>query len=77
MRLLDLSPRDARIEHVRQLPDWTLYLLDLPRALGGVRLQGEVLWSRVSGYKAVGPGKRLVYYQSGLTGDSHLSKGQA
>ncbi len=67
VRLLDLSPRGARIELIRQPPDWTLYLLDLPRALGGIRRQGEVLWSWVSGYKAVGPGDWLVVYQSELT----------
>jgi len=34
--------------------------------LGGIRLQGEVLWSRRAGRKRVLRGKRLVYYQSGL-----------
>ena len=65
VRLCDLSPEGARIEHFRPLPKWTLYFLDLPRALGGGRLQGEVLWSRMGGRKSVA-GKRLVYYQSGL-----------
>jgi hypothetical protein len=67
VRLVDLSPQGARIEHFRPLPNWTPYFLDLPRALGGVRLQGEVLWSRRGGRKRVVAGKRLVYYQSGLT----------
>jgi hypothetical protein len=64
---VDLSPQGARIEHFRPLPTWTPYFLDLPRALGGIRLQGEVLWSRRGGRKRVVAGKRLVYYQSGLT----------
>jgi len=67
VRLVDLSPQGARIEHFRPLPTWTPYFLDLPRALGGIRLQGEVLWSRRGGRKRVVAGKRLVYYQSGLT----------
>jgi len=65
VRLLDLSAQGARIEHFRPLSDWALYLLELPRALGGVRLQGEVLWCRKGGRKSVA-GKRLVSYQSGL-----------
>jgi hypothetical protein len=65
-RLADLSTQGARIEHFRPLPEWTPYVLDIPRALGGIRLQGEVLWSRRAGRKRVLRGKRLVYYQSGL-----------
>lgn len=66
VRLADLSTQGARIEHFRPLPTWTPYFLDLPRALGGIRLQGEVLWSRRAGRKRVLAGKRLIYYQSGL-----------
>ena len=66
VRLCDLSPEGARIEHFRPLPKWTLYFLDLFRVLGVVRLQGEVAWSRMGGRKPVAPGNRLVYYQSGL-----------
>jgi hypothetical protein len=67
VRLVDLSLEGARIEHFRPLPKWTLYFLDLPRALGGTQLQGEVVWSSMGGRKAVAAGKRLVYYQSGLS----------
>jgi hypothetical protein len=67
VRLVDLSPEGARIEHFRPLPKWALYFLDLPRALGGARLQGEVVWCRKGGRKPMAAGKRLVYYQSGLT----------
>ena len=66
VRLLDLSSQGACIEHFRPLSDWTMYFLELPRALGGVRLQGEVLWCRKGGRRSV-MGKRLVSYQSGLT----------
>jgi hypothetical protein len=66
VRLLDLSPAGARIEHCRPLPNWALCFLFLPPALGGVRLQGEAVWSRMVGQKQVAEGKRLVYYQSGV-----------
>jgi len=66
VRLCDLSPDGARIEHVHALSDRTLCFLDLPRALRGVRLQGEVVWSREVGWKQGAEGKSLVYYQSGL-----------
>ena len=64
--LVDLSPEGACIEHVRPFADWSISVVDLPPALGGVRLQGEVVWSRVGGRKPGAEGKGLVYYQSGL-----------
>ena len=67
MHLLDLSPEGARIEHIRPLADWNLCFLDLPWALGGVRLQGKVVWSQEGESKPAADGKRLVHYQSGLT----------
>jgi len=67
VRLVDLSPKGARIEHFRPLPNWTLCILVLPPALGGIRLQGEAVWSRAVGRKQVAEGERLVYYQSGVT----------
>jgi hypothetical protein len=66
VRLLDLSPQGARIEHVRRLPDWSICFLDLPRALGGLRLQGQVIWSQVAGRKTLADGRRVIYYRSGL-----------
>lgn len=62
-----LSPEGARIEHVRPLPVWNMCFLALPRALGCVRLQGEVPWSRVVGRKQGAKGEWQLYYQSGLT----------
>ncbi len=65
--LLDLSPEGARIEHVRPVSDWQRCSLTLPPALGGVQLQGEVIWSRVIGRKAGPKGGHYLYHQSGLT----------
>ncbi len=65
-RLIDLSPEGVRIEHVEPVRDWSLCVLDLPPALGGVRLMGEVVWSRVCGRKQVAEGKWRVCYRSGL-----------
>ncbi len=67
LRLWDLSADGARIEHFRALPDWSISFVELPPALGGLRLQGEVVWSRVVGWKRVADGRRLVSYQSGVT----------
>jgi hypothetical protein len=66
VRLLDLSPAGARIEHIRLLPDWSLCYLDLPPALGGIRLQGQVIWSQVAGRTTLVDGKRVICYRSGL-----------
>ncbi len=67
VRLLDLSPEGARIEHLRPVPDWRLCYLTLPPALGGIRLQGEVIWSRVLRRKWSPKGLGLLYHQSGLS----------
>ena len=66
VRLVNLSPDGACLEHFRPLPDWDMCFVELPLALGGVRLQGEVAWSRVGGRQPGAAGQGLVYYQSGL-----------
>ena len=67
VRLVDLSPLGARIEHFRPLPGWNTCFLVLPQSLGGVRLQGKATWSRVVGRKLGAEGEPQLYYQSGLT----------
>ena len=66
VRLLDLSPDGARIEHIRPLADRALCFLDLPPALGGGSLQGEVVWSQEAGRKEVAEGDWVVFFQSGV-----------
>ncbi len=67
VRLLDLSREGARIEHTHSLPDWQLCYLTLPPALGGTRLQGEVVWSQMLRRKRGPKGLGQIYHQSGLT----------
>ena len=64
--LVDLSPEGACIEHLRSLPEWDICFFALPRALGGIRLQGQVVWSRAVGRQPDTQGGRQIYYQSGL-----------
>jgi len=66
VHLLDLSPAGARIEHGEPLPDWSGFPMDLPRALGGGRVQAEVIWSRLAGRKRAVEGTGGVVYQTGL-----------
>ena len=40
--------------------------MDLPRALGGGRVQAEVIWSRLAGRKRDPEGKGGLVYQTGL-----------
>ncbi len=75
LRLLDLSPDGARVEHDHPFPDRCLCFLDLPPALGGAALQGEVVWSQEAGRKDVAEGEWVVSFQSGLRFSS-LTVGQ-
>ncbi len=67
VRLVDLSSGGARIEHLNPLRNREVCFFSLPRALGGIRLQGQVAWSRVMGRKPGTQEGRQIYYQSGLT----------
>jgi len=66
VHLLDLSPEGVRVEHVHPFPEGHLCFLDLPPALGGLRLQGQVVWSREAGRKEVAEGEWVVFFQSGV-----------
>jgi len=66
VRLVNLGPEGAYIEHLRPIGGWGLFFIELPPALGGIRLQGEVVWSRVAGSTAGADGEQRLYYQSGL-----------
>jgi hypothetical protein len=66
VRLLDLSAQGARIEHTRPFPDRALCFLDLPPALGGATLQGELIWTHITEYRPDFERKSAVCFQSGL-----------
>lgn len=66
MRLVDLSPGGARVEHEHPFSEGFLCFLKLSPALGGVWLQGEVAWSREAGRREVREGEWVISYQSGI-----------
>ena len=66
VRLLELSSEGARIEHPGHLHEGLVCFVDLPPALGRVRLTGEVVWTRLRKGEQTFEGDKHVYYQSGL-----------
>ena len=64
--LLDLSPAGVRIEHEEHLHEGLVCYVDLPLALGEVRLTGEVVWTRLRKGEQTFEGDKNLYYQSGL-----------
>jgi hypothetical protein len=66
VRLVDLSLEGARLEHLRPVSGRQLWPLVLPEALGSVRLQGQVVWSRVAGQTLSAEGRQQLYYESGM-----------
>jgi hypothetical protein len=66
VRLLDLSLKGARIEHMQLLRPGFGCHLELPAALASLVLAAQTVWSRVVGTEASPEGERLLRYQSGL-----------
>ncbi len=66
VRLLELSAQGARIEHPGHLHEGLVCFMDLPPALGRVRLIGRVVWTRLHKGEQTLEGDKHVYYQSGL-----------
>ncbi len=66
VRLLDLSVLGARIEHLEPLREGTVCYVDLPPALGRVRLTGRIVWTGVRGGEQTPEGNRRLHYQSGM-----------
>jgi PilZ domain-containing protein len=66
VRLLDLSAQGARIEHPEHLHEGLVCYVDLPPALGRLRLTGQVVWTRLHKGEQTYEGESRVYYQSGL-----------
>ncbi len=66
VRFLDLSPEGARVEHTHPFPDGYQCVVDLPAALGGAGLQGQVVWSREAGRQEVAEGEWVVFFHSGV-----------
>ena len=66
VRLLDLNSEGCRIEHAGHLHEGLVCFVDLPRALGRLRLTGRVVWTRIHKGEQTFEGDRHVYYHSGL-----------
>jgi hypothetical protein len=66
VRLLDLSAEGVRIEHPGHLHEGLVLFVDLPLDLGGVRLTGKVVWTRLRKGEQTFEGDKHVTYQSGL-----------
>jgi hypothetical protein len=66
VRLLDLSALGARITHREPLHAGGIGYLDLPPALGRLRLTGRVAWTRLRRVKKTVEGERRSYYASGI-----------
>jgi hypothetical protein len=64
--LLDLSLLGARIEHLEPMREGAECHLDLPPALGRVRLTGRVVWTGLRGSEQTLEGDRRHHYQSGI-----------
>ena len=66
VHLLDLSALGARIAHREPLHAGGIGYVDLPPALGTVRLLGRVVWTRLRGAEQTLDGERTALYESGL-----------
>jgi len=66
VRLLDLSPRGARITHREPLHAGGIGYVELPPALGAVRLTGRLVWTRLRRIAHTPAGDRRPLYESGL-----------
>ncbi len=66
VRILDISITGTRIEHLSPLAPGTPCTLELPSALGSLRLSARVVRSVVTGSEQSAVGKRLLRYESGI-----------
>jgi len=67
VRLVDLSPKGARVEHPDRLNVGLVCLVDLPPALGRGSLNGRIVWTKLHRNEQTVEGRRQRYYRSGLT----------
>jgi len=67
VRLVDLSPIGARIEHPDPLNAGLMCFVDLPLALGRGTLSGRIVWTKLHRNEQTSEGARQRYYRSGLT----------
>ena len=66
VHVLELGLLGARIEHLEPMHQGVECHLDLPPALGRVRLTGRVLWTRLRGSEQTLEGERRHRYHTGI-----------
>lgn len=66
VHVLDLSPLGARIAHRGPLHAGGIGYVDLPPALGAVRLMGRVVWTRLRANEQTVDGDRQALHESGI-----------
>jgi hypothetical protein len=66
VRLLDLSPYGARIEHLDLLRPGSACTFDLPPVIGPLTLFARVIHSSIVGAAPTPDGERMLRYHSGL-----------
>ncbi len=66
VRLLELSPAGARVEHRAPLQAGLLCVVELPLALGRGSLTGRVVWSKLRRVERGLEGEEQRVFQSGL-----------
>src|SRR5512137_186045 len=64
--LLNLSPLGACIRHQALLHDGVVCYVDLPPALGALRLTGQVVWTRLRSTEQTLAGEQRFHYESGI-----------
>ena len=66
VHLLNLSPLGARVTHLQRWENGVVCSVDLPPALGTLRLNGRVVWTRLRSTEQTLAGDRRDHYESGI-----------
>jgi PilZ domain len=77
LHILDLSPLGVRIAHPELWSKGVVCAVELPPALGALRLPGRVVWTRLRAGEDILEGHRRSRYESGVEFTSLTSEQQA
>ena len=66
VHLLNLTPLGARVTHLERWENGVVCSVDLPPALGTLRLNGRVVWTRLRSTEQTLAGDRRDHYESGI-----------
>jgi hypothetical protein len=66
VHLVNLSPLGARVTHLEPWHEGAACAVDLPPALGVLRLSGRVVWTRLRSTEQTLAGDRRDHYESGI-----------